>query len=140
MNTGMQFTKPQPASMICSTYHFVACSEPTGRYETTTSVRVSLEHLRDVDGRARRLGDPLRQVLAEAVMGHAALHLDAQRGDLAGEVDRVVLAGEDRLREVLADLLAVDVERCGELDVAHVVAAEIDVHQPGTCSAGSASL
>jgi hypothetical protein len=28
---GMQFTKPQPASRICSTYHFVACSDPTGR-------------------------------------------------------------------------------------------------------------
>src|SRR5436309_3205089 len=42
MNTGMQFTKPQPASRICSTYHLVACSEPTGRYETTTSVLVSL--------------------------------------------------------------------------------------------------
>lgn len=42
MKTGMQLTKPQPASMTCSTYHFVACSEPTGRYETTTSVFVSL--------------------------------------------------------------------------------------------------
>jgi hypothetical protein len=42
MNTGMQFTNAQPASRICSTYHLVACSEPTGRYETTTSVRVSL--------------------------------------------------------------------------------------------------
>ncbi len=31
MNTGMQFTKPQPASSTCSTYHLVACSEPTGR-------------------------------------------------------------------------------------------------------------
>ena len=31
MNTGMQFTKPQPASRICSTYHLVASSEPTGR-------------------------------------------------------------------------------------------------------------
>ena len=42
MKTGMQFTNAQPASRICSTYHFVACSEPTGRYDTTTSVRVSL--------------------------------------------------------------------------------------------------
>ncbi len=31
MNTGMQFTKPTPASRICSTYHFVASSDPTGR-------------------------------------------------------------------------------------------------------------
>src|SRR5207302_3363662 len=41
MKTGMQFTNPHPASSTCSTYHFVACSEPTGRYDTTTSVRVS---------------------------------------------------------------------------------------------------
>ena len=31
MKTGMQFTKPQPASRICSTYHLVASSDPTGR-------------------------------------------------------------------------------------------------------------
>ena len=31
MKTGMQLTIAQPASRICSTYHLVACSEPTGR-------------------------------------------------------------------------------------------------------------
>ena len=31
MNTGIQFTNAQPASRICSTYHLVAISEPTGR-------------------------------------------------------------------------------------------------------------
>ena len=31
MNTGMQFTKAQPASRTCSTYHLVASSLPTGR-------------------------------------------------------------------------------------------------------------
>ena len=49
----------------------------------------------------------------------------------AREADRVVLAREDRLAEVEADLGRVDVERGDELDVAHVVAAELDVHQPG---------
>ena len=29
--TGMQLTKPQPAARICSTYHLVAVSLPTGR-------------------------------------------------------------------------------------------------------------
>jgi hypothetical protein len=48
---------------------------------------------------------------------------------LSGEVDGVVLAGEDRLAEVLADLLDVDVEGCGELDVTDVIATEVDVHQ-----------
>ncbi len=71
------------------------------------------------------------EVLAEAVVRHAALDLDAELRDLAGEVERVVLAGEDRLGEVLADLLGVDVERGRELDVADVVAAEVDVHEAG---------
>ena len=45
------------------------------------------------------------------------------------ELHRVVGAGEDRLREVEPDLLLVDVEGGDELDVADVVAAEVDVHQ-----------
>jgi hypothetical protein len=31
MKTGTQFTNAQPARRICSTYHLVAFSEPTGR-------------------------------------------------------------------------------------------------------------
>ena len=45
------------------------------------------------------------------------------------ELDRVVLARPDRVAEILADLLGVDVERGRELDVADVVAAEVDVHE-----------
>mgnify|MGYP003694192341 CR=1 FL=1 len=41
------------------------------------------------------------------------------------------MLGEDRLAEVEPDLVGVDVERGDELDVAHVVAAELDVHQAG---------
>ena len=41
----------------------------------------------------------------------------------------LLLAGEDRLGEVEADLLGVDVEGRDELDVADVVAAERDVHE-----------
>ena len=63
-------------------------------------------------------------------MGHAALHRDARVRHL-GEVDRVVLAADDGLREVFPDLLGVDVEGRHELDVADVVAAEVDVHEPG---------
>ena len=75
-----------------------------------------------------RFGDLLLQVLAEAVVGHAALDLDPELRHV-GELDRVVLARPDRLGEVLADLLGVDVEGGDELDVADVVAAEVDVHQ-----------
>jgi len=48
-----------------------------------------------------------------------------------GELHRVVLASPDRFAEILADLGSVDVEGGRELDVADVVAAEIDVHQAG---------
>ena len=34
--------KPTPARRACSTYHFVASSEPTGRYDTTRSTLRSL--------------------------------------------------------------------------------------------------
>ena len=90
-----------------------------------------LEHLDDVGGGAGRLGDLLLEVAAQAVVGHAAHDLDAELGDVVAELERVVLAGEDRLGEVLAHLVGVDVEGGGELDVAHVVAAEIDVHEAG---------
>src|SRR6185295_13237938 len=89
-----------------------------------------LEDADDVGGFARRLDDLLLEVLAEAVVGHAPLDLDPQVGHV-GELDRVVLTGPDRLGEVLADLLGVDVEGGHELDVADVVAAEVDVHQAG---------
>jgi hypothetical protein len=44
----------------------------------------------------------------------APLDLDPQRRDVA-DLDRVVLRGVDRLGQVLADLLVVDVERGDEL-------------------------
>src|SRR5262249_26453160 len=68
-----------------------------------------LEDVDDVGGRARSLGDDLREVLAEAVMGHASDDLDARRRDL-GELIGVVGAGEDCLAQVLADLRYVDVD------------------------------
>ena len=58
----------------------------------------------DVGGLPGRLLDLLLEVLAEAVVGHAAVDRDANVRDL-GELDRVVLPGPDRLGEVLADLL-----------------------------------
>ena len=94
-----------------------------------------LEDPDHVVGRAGRLGDLLLQVLAEPVMGHAPMHRHSERRHL-GELDRVVRARPDRLREVLADLLRVDVERGDELDVAHVIAAEVDVHQAGDLLGG----
>ena len=89
-----------------------------------------LEDADDVGGRAGRLLDDLREVLAEAVVGHAAHDLDALLGHVA-ELHRVVGLGEDGLAEVLADLVLVDVDGGHELDVADVVAADDGMHEAG---------
>ena len=52
-------------------------------------------------------------------------------GAHVGEAVGVVGLGADRLGHVAADLAGVDVEGGGDLDVADVIAAELDVHQPG---------
>ena len=91
---------------------------------------VVLERLDHVD----RVGvghlDGLGVVLADAVEGRAALHGDVGRRHV-GDLDGVVLRREDRLGQVEADLLGVDVERGDELHVADVVLAELHVHQAG---------
>ena len=94
-----------------------------------------LEDADDVGRLARRLLDDLAQVLADAVVGHAAMHGHVELRDL-GELHGVVLAAEDRLAQVAADLVGVDVECGRELDVRDVVAAEVDVHEAGHELAG----
>ena len=84
----------------------------------------------DVYRRLRRLVDDFRQVLADAVQGVAAADANA-RGRHVGKADRVVGLGENGFCEVVADLAAVDVEGGDELEIAHVVAAKVDVHQAG---------
>ena len=91
---------------------------------TTTSRARSLQDPDDVVGLAGRLLDDLGEVLADAVVRHAAGDRDAGLRDV-GELDRVVRVRPDRVGEVLADLVRRDVERGGELDVADVVAAEV---------------
>ena len=81
-----------------------------------------------VDGFEQRLLDRLAVIVAQPVEGRAPLHLHPELADRC-EADRVVLAREDRLAQVGADLGGVDVEGGDELDVAHVVAAELRVHQ-----------
>ena len=68
--------------------------------------------------------------MPEAVEGRAPQHGHAEVGHV-GEPHRVVVAGEDGLADVEADLGGVDVERGDDLDVADVVAAEDDVHEAG---------
>src|SRR5664280_2556277 len=70
-----------------------------------------------VGRRAGRLLDDLGEVLAQTVVGHAAINLDAEVRDLL-EDDGVVRLRIDRFGEVLADLVLVDVVCGHELDVA----------------------
>src|SRR5437588_8807733 len=93
------------------------------------SLRV-LENLDDIGGRAWSLGDHLREVLAEPVVGHAPVDRHPQVGNL-GKLDSIVLAGEDSLREVLSDLFGVNIKGAAELDVADVITAKVHVHQSG---------
>ena len=83
-----------------------------------------------VDRLLVRLGDRLAVEPAEAVVRRAALHGDAERRHV-GDLDGVVLRGEDGLGEVASDLLGVHVERRDEAHVTHVIAAEVDMHEPG---------
>ena len=89
-----------------------------------------LEDAGDVGGGAGGLGDDLTEVLAEAVVGHAALDGDVRGGDV-GELHRVVGLDEDGLGEVLADLVGVDVEGGDEVEVVDVVVAQEGVHDAG---------
>ena len=70
-----------------------------------------------------RFGDDFAEILAQPVVGHAALDGHAQVRHVA---NLMVLLGaaEDRLGQVLAHLVLVDVKGGGELDVADVIAAQ----------------
>ncbi len=94
-----------------------------------------LQDLHDVDRGLVGLLDGLEVVLAETVEGVTTLHGDAGRRHVA-DLDGVVLAGADGVREVEADLLGVDVERGDELHVTDVVLAELHVHQPRDLAGG----
>ncbi len=89
---------------------------------------VVTEHLDHVDGRLVGLVDDLLVELAQAVEGVAPLD-GHPRGRHIRDLDRVVLAGDDGLGQVAADLLGVHVEGGDELDVADVVVAELHVHE-----------
>ena len=130
MNTGMALTKPTPACerlLDVPLGRLLAADRQVGDHHVDLAL---LEDADDVGRRAGRLLDDLAEVLAEAVVGHAALDGDAGRAGPCWNDVRVVRLGVDRLGQVLADLVLVDVEGGDELDVADVVAAEVDVHQP----------
>ena len=120
--------KPTPALSACSTYHLVASSEPTGRYETITSTSRSLRMpTMSAVGPGAFSMIWLRYLPRPSwVMPRSTVHAEVR--DLLEDVGVVGLR-VDRLGQVLADLVLVDVEGGHELDVADVVAAQVDVHQ-----------
>ena len=61
-------------------------------------------------------------------MGHAALHRDTHLRHIT-ELDRIVWLGIDRLAQVLADFICVNVDGGRKLDVGNVIPAQIDMHQ-----------
>ena len=63
-------------------------------------------------------------------MGRAAAHLDTCRAEV-GEADRVVRRRLERIGEVASDLALRDIERRDAIDVAHMVAAELQMHEAG---------
>ena len=95
----------------------------------------SPEHLDHVHLGLVGLHDRVAVVDTQPVESAAPHHRDAGRRHV-GEPDRVVGLGEDRLGDVLAHLLRVDVERGDDLDVADVVSAELHVHQAGDAFGG----
>src|ERR671919_498766 len=82
-----------------------------------------------------RLLDRLAVVPPQPVQGRAPLDRYACGRDVVGEPDRVVRLGEDGLGHVPPDLLAVDVESRHDLDVGHVVRAQLHVHE-ARCGVG----
>ncbi len=88
------------------------------------------ENAHDIGGRAGRLLDDLRQVLAQTIMRHAPVDLDSQLRDV-GELGGAVATAPNGLRQVLAHLGLVDIDGTGELDVGDVIPAEVHVHEAG---------
>ena len=63
-------------------------------------------------------------------MRHPAMHLNAKLRDV-GKSDGVIRFGVNRFTEIAAHFGRVDIKGGGELDVANVVTAELNMHQAG---------
>ena len=72
----------------------------------------------------------VRQIAADAVVGHPPLHGHAHMGDV-GELDGVVRLGENGLGQVFAHLVAVDVEGGDDLNVLNAVFPDAVMHHAG---------
>ena len=89
-----------------------------------------LEDLDDIGGRAGRFFDNLRQVLSQAVVGHAAHDRHVQLGHV-GELVRIVRVRKDGLGKIEPDFGVNDINGRAEFDIADVIPAQVDMHQAG---------
>ena len=89
-----------------------------------------LQDARDVSGTVGRLHHHVREVAADAVVGHAALH-GHSRVRHVGELDGVVRLGENGLGQVLAHLLPVHVKGRNDFNVFNPVFPDAVVHHAG---------
>ena len=124
----MQLTKAQPAASACLGVELGGALRSDRQVGDEDLGARGAQRLGDVDRRRLRLLDLVGDVAADAVEGRPALH--RHRGGGVGEAEGVVRRGDDRRPERPPDLAGMDVEGRDHLDVAHVVAAEVDVHQP----------
>ena len=130
MNTGMQLTKAQPASSARSAYHSVARCGTDGQVGDKNIGCRAAERFGDIVDRVVRLIDDIRRYLpSPSRVGPR----DTVTPVGATSAKRWVLLGvrKDRLGHVAADLAPRDVKCAGYLDVADMIAAELDVHQAG---------
>ncbi len=85
--------------------------------------------LDDVVGDAWCLVNFSFEIFSQPIMGHAAANFDAGRGNIR-ETARVVGRSEDSLGQIFIDLIGIDIEGGAELNIAHMITAEVHVHEP----------
>ena len=129
MKTGMQLTKAQPASRACSAYQRrrllaspPAGSRPARRSRSRADVRRRRRRRRPIPRRSL-------QVAAQPVQGRAAAGRRRPSGGTSAK--RMVLLGSAQMASARSrpTLPASTSKAADELDVADVVAAQLDVHQ-----------
>jgi len=129
MKTGMQFTKPQAGLEdlldVPTWFGLLGPDRQVGDDDVGLRLLEDLDRCRP-SGRGR-LGDLLGEVLAKAVVRHPAHEPRSPRFRDVGELDRVFWPDQiasDRSLPTLSESMS---NAALELDVADVVAAEVDV-------------
>lgn len=92
---------------------------------------ISLRALENVDhicGGARRLGDHLRKIFAQTVMGHPSLHFYPRVRHLT-KLEGIVGGNEYGLRQVLTHFILIDIKGSHKLDIADMVSSEFRTPQ-----------